>query len=544
MDGKQKDARYERWLVRATSAYERMFSGKSQEELVTLTEREDMAIALSKELAAFLLEEHVAADPVKAPAEACATCCPKCGQPGTAAPQKVGKGKASLPKRRVTTRAGDIDIQRERWKCTRCRIVFFPLDVRLKLGTEGYSPAILEKGIRQASKACSFVEASEDMRELAEIEISPTHLQRLSERVGEEWEELREEDVEKFRERRLERDYKEPPRGAVAVMLDGGRVQTRAEDAGRGVSDPGWRESKVACCLTIDTKIHAVDPQPEPPVKFLEPTVAARLASEVKRRSRPATERSDAGRRASQASKQKRGRKSKKQRRTRKKCSRLRTVVATMENSEIFGWQVAAEVHRRGLDRAARKGCVCDGQAYNWSIYEMHLLPAGFIAILDFLHLLAYLHDAAYALGGADEARSWKTYKQWLCWAWSGKVGTLLSALREAAATLKAKGSTATARRQTVEETLTYVSNNRQRMNYPEYRCLGLPVSSAPVESTIKQINRRIKGSEKFWLEGGAEAILQLRAAQLSEDDRWKRYWARPRKHRRAAGTGRLAQGV
>lgn len=146
MDGKQKDARYERWLVRATSAYERMFSGKSQEELVTLTEREDMAIALSKELAAFLLEEHVAADPVKAPAEACATCCPKCGQPGTAAPQKVGKGKASLPKRRVTTRAGDIDIQRERWKCTRCRIVFFSARRSLEVGHGRVQPGNPGKG--------------------------------------------------------------------------------------------------------------------------------------------------------------------------------------------------------------------------------------------------------------------------------------------------------------------------------------------------------------------------------------------------------------
>jgi hypothetical protein len=401
----------------------------------------------------------------------------------------------------------------------------------------------MEKGVRQASKASSFVEASEDMRELAEIGISPTHLQRLSERVGEEWVEFRDEEVEKFRQRRLERTYKEPPRGAAVVMLDGGRVQTRAEDAGRGVSAPGWRESKVACCLTMQTKAQAVDPQPEPPAKFLEPTHAARLASEVKRRSRPSMERSAADRRTSQAAKGKAGKKPKRRKRA-GKCPRVRTVVATMENSETFGWQVAAEVHRRGLDRAQRKACVCDGQAYNWSIYEMHLLPAGFIAILDFLHLLAYLHDAAYALGGADEARAWKTYQQWLRWAWSGKVGLLLSALRAAVAALKAKGSTAAARRQTVEETLTYVTNNRQRMNYPEYRCLGLPVSSAPVESTIKQINRRIKGSEKFWLEGGAEAMLQLRAAQLSQDDRWKQYWARPRKHRRAVGTGRLAQAA
>jgi hypothetical protein len=33
-------------------------------------------------------------------------------------------------------------------------------------------------------------------------------------------------------------------------MLDGGRYQTRAEDGGRGVRGPAWKESKVACCQT------------------------------------------------------------------------------------------------------------------------------------------------------------------------------------------------------------------------------------------------------------------------------------------------------
>jgi len=125
MDGKQKDGRYERWLARAAAAYDRMFCEKNQEELVTLTEREDMAVSLGKELAAFLLEEHVAADPAKVPAEASTTCCPKCGQPGMRAPQKAGKRGARLPERTVRTRAGDIEIPRERWKCKRCRIVFF-----------------------------------------------------------------------------------------------------------------------------------------------------------------------------------------------------------------------------------------------------------------------------------------------------------------------------------------------------------------------------------------------------------------------------------
>ena len=94
--------------------------------------------------------------------------------------------------------------------------------------------------------------------------------------------------------------------------------------------------------------------------------------------------------------------------------------------------------------------------------------------------------------------------------------------------------------RRVAAEALGYVEHKRGRMDYPRYRRLGLPVSSAAVESTIKQINRRIKGTEKFWLEGDAEAVLQLRAARLSEDGRAEDYWSRPRPYARAAGQGRL----
>jgi len=386
------------------------------------------------------------------------------------------------------------------------------------------------------------------LRELAEVEISATHLQRLSERIGGEWIEIRDEQVEQFRAGELERTYKEAPKGAVAVMLDGGRVQTREEDNGPGVFGERWRESKVACCLTLNTKAEEKDPQPEPPTKFLEPTQAARLAADIKRRRTPSTKRNENETDDSAAHKTERRQrkkvKSKKRRVRHKKRTRVRTVVATMANSETFGWQVAAELHRRGLDRAKRKACVCDGQAYNWSVYEMHLLPLGFIAVLDFVHLLAYLYDAAQAWRGSDQASAWAAYEQWLRWAWSGKVGSVLSGLRAALTAVKAKGPSAADRVRTLEETLTYITNNRDRMDYPEYRRLGLPISSAPVELTIKQFFSDATSTEKFWLEGGIEAILHIRAAQLSQDERWTTAWSRPRKHRRAAGAGRLGQAA
>jgi hypothetical protein len=406
----------------------------------------------------------------------------------------------------------------------------------LHLGTEGYSPTVLRKAVRQAGKAASFRDASDDLKELLQVAICPSHLLKLAERVGREWAAARDADVRAFRAGRLTADYAQPPQVAT-VLVDGGRVQTRGEESGRGVVDPAWREVKVACCQTLSSRVHATDPQPEPPRKFLDPVEAARLAAEMKARGGSATGRT------AQAAPPKKPRPRARRRRARRGPRKLvRTVVASMTSSEEFGWQVAAEVQRRGLDRAQRKGYICDGQRYNWAISELHLLPSGFIAILDFLHLLAYLYAAAQAIEAKGSAAAWALYERWLRQAWAGHVSELLAGLRAGCARLGSppRGCSDDDPRKVAAEAAGYVENNRERMDYPRYRRLGLPISSAAVESTIKQMNRRMKGTEEFWKEGGAEAVLQVRAAYVSEDGRADRYWSRPRPHAPAAGNGRL----
>ena len=72
-------------------------------------------------------------------------------------------------------------------------------------------------------------------------------------------------------------------------------------------------------------------------------------------------------------------------------------------------------------------------------------------------------------------------------------------------------------------------------MNYQDYRRQGLPITSSHIESAVKQINQRVKGSEKFWTAAGGEALLQLRADQLSDTQPLPLFWIR--RSRSATGT-------
>jgi len=165
-----------------------------------------------------------------------------------------------------------------------------------------------------------------------------------------------------------------------------------------------------------------------------------------------------------------------------------------------------------------------DGLAANWTIRRRHF--GSFEAILDFVHALSYVFAAAFA--GREQAEGVAVYKRWIQAVWSGRVATILAELEAHSAALGAPPPECAQSdpRRLVFEAWRYLRNNAGRMRYDDYRRRGLPIMTSAVESTIKQINRRVKGSEKFWSEPGAEAILQLRADYLSETETMTRYWS------------------
>jgi hypothetical protein len=217
-----------------------------------------------------------------------------------------------------------------------------------------------------------------------------------------------------------------------------------------------------------------------------------------------------------------------------------RQVLASRRTWPLFAPVVAQAAWAWGFQGASRKAFVGDGSANHWRLQRRFF--ASFVPILDFIHALSYVYAAA--LAGRSQAAGWACYRQWITWVWQGQVTRVIAALKERQAELglPQAAEPESSPRQVVARTLTYLGNQQGKMQYDAYRQQGLPITSSLMESVVKQVNRRVKGTEKFWSEAGAEALLQLQADHLSDTQPLDAFWQRreatadgQRGHRRAA---------
>ncbi len=362
-----------------------------------------------------------------------------------------------------------------------------------------------------AAETRSFERAEKTGRSVAGLEVSAKTIERVVHDVGRELEQRR--DAHAKSDDRLARRPEEPPDLAV-VECDGGRIRTRQPGHGPGVhlSGEGWREDKNACLIRAQRRVFPQDPQPEPPACFCDPKHAAKIAeTEALSVASPLpgvpkpVEESDPPALHGDDWRPKR---------------LVRTVLSSVASSEPFGRQMAREARQRRFYEASARAFLGDGLPWNWSIWKEHFRD--FTPILDFTHALSYLYVVAKAIHAQPED-AWGQYMVWMRGCWQGEVGQVLEELgvwqtRLGPAPLEAPEHDP---RRLVAKTILYLEHNRMRMNYPEYRRQGMPVTTAWMESLVKEINYRAKGTEMFWNDPeGAEAILQVRAAALCDDDR------------------------
>jgi hypothetical protein len=394
----------------------------------------------------------------------------------------------------------------------------------------------------------SFAQASAALEALGGLRVATKQVERITEKIGHERVDQRDEAVQKFLALPLMNRCKSPvanppPESNVAtVMMDGGRLQIldrSQRDSGlpeTADDDPPernghWREDKIGLLMTMTSKVSIDDPCPKVPENFIDPKRMFKLAREIKGHVGGAKNESTEPPEPETQSTI--NREPDTDAATTVPKPRVRTMVATRQPAERFGEILAWAAWARGFAAALRKAFVADGASTNWTIHKQWF--SDYVAILDFIHALSYVFAAAMA--GQGFRAGWEAYTSWIQKVWGGRVDEVIAALevRQSELGMPEEGDSETSPRCVVAEALTYLQNNKDRMRYDEYRKAGLPITSSHMESTVKMFNRRVKGTEKFWSEEGAEAILQLRADHLSETEPLKTYW----ENRQATATGR-----
>lgn len=111
-----------RWLSHAAAAFDLMFHPDHQADLITFDQREARAGELGRDLITWLIQQHANADELARPADDREVLCPKCGR---AARRKTDPA-APPPGRRLTGLSGEVELRRDQFTCTACRVVFFP----------------------------------------------------------------------------------------------------------------------------------------------------------------------------------------------------------------------------------------------------------------------------------------------------------------------------------------------------------------------------------------------------------------------------------
>jgi len=418
------------------------------------------------------------------------------------------------------------------------------------------SAAILEKITYAGVVARSFRQAEEVLEKLADLPIPEKQVERVTERIGAERVAERVAEVASFQALPLTEKFAvaagvTPPALAV-VMVDGGRMQILdrrpprekpspavAEASSAGPAEPWdedegkespaghWREDKVGLLLVMESEASARDPCPAIPPSFVDATRIPKLVRELKKSVKAPSEAAADGAEP-EAVAEALGADTAYQ----PPKVGQRKVVASRARWPSFAPQVAAAAWALGFQGATRRAFVGDGSANNWTLQRRFF--ASFVPILDFIHALSYVFAAAQA--GRKFAVGWAYYQEWITWVWQGQVSRVIAALEERQAELGVpdKDEAETAPRQVVAKTLGYLRHQQDKMRYDEYRRQGLPLTSSLMESVVKQVNQRVKGTEKFWSEDGAEAILQVRADHLSDDQPLQAFWQR----RQAQETG------
>ena len=375
----------------------------------------------------------------------------------------------------------------------------------------------MQKAVWAGAHHPSFAAAAEALKVLAETPLSASQVRRITTLIGEDRVAERREQVSAFTNKTLmERTTAKPgvaPPEVGVLMLDNGMHQRR-DHFGEPGKKTHWKQETGGLVLSMTSEVHEHDPCPEFPDWLFDSDVVAEIASLAHRRETPGNSGDSMSEDESPLAPQ--GQAGFEW--TPEVVSR--EVIASTEGTDVAR-HLEFVAWEHGITSAPRQAFVADGALSIWAIHKKYF--SQMTPIVDLMHALSYAYRAAAVL---DEEG---LYRRWARAIWQGRVCEVLAELTTHQQRLGDPPQDASADdpRQRIHRAAIYYTNHQSRMNYPEYRRLGLPVTSSLMESTIKQLSRRVKGTEKFWNKSTTEAILQLGADFLSDSQPLQKFWNR-----------------
>lgn len=201
-----------------------------------------------------------------------------------------------------------------------------------------------------------------------------------------------------------------------------------------------------------------------------------------------------------------------------------RYCAAVKTEAEAFFPRLDLLAHQAGLGHPdlRRIVCIADGGPWIWK-RTPRFAQDGVerIEILDYYHVSEHVWqvaDAFYGQGTLD-AHAWvRPVLDGLLEQGPESLLAALGKLRPRSKTQKTE----------LRKAKDYFHGHLDRMRYPEFMAMQLPIASGVVEATCRSlVGQRTKDAGMRWTRPGAQAILNLRCLNLSHHDRWLDFFSR-----------------
>lgn len=206
-------------------------------------------------------------------------------------------------------------------------------------------------------------------------------------------------------------------------------------------------------------------------------------------------------------------------------------VRATLEGKDVAFEHLTRSVTQREGTHIQHRVALTDGAEPLQN--RMLELPSQFTLVLDIIHAIEYLWDAANALLGETHSQRTDWVRERLLHILSGQTLTVIQELEKA----MTDTSLSSAQRVTLKTTVGYYRRNSPYMHYDQYLLNGWPIGTGVVEGACGHLVKdRMEQSGMRWTKQGAQFLLDLRAVRINDD--WGAYqrFHRQRQHQRLYG--------